>query len=508
MATVSLSLDPSFCVAPVNRRMFGSFVEHMGRCVYTGIYEPEHALADQSGFRTDVLALVRELGVTAIRYPGGNFVSGYRWEDGVGPLTARPRRLDPAWRTVESNALGLNEFMTWARAAEIEPIMAVNLGTRGMREALDLLEYANHSSGTTLSDLRMEHGAQEPHAIRMWCLGNEMDGPWQLGHKTAAEYGRLAAETARAMRQLDPSLELVACGSSSRDMPTFAAWEAEVLGHTYELVDYISAHAYYEIDGADAASFLASGVDMDGFIRDVIATVDHVGARVKSRKRINIAFDEWNVWYLKKLRNGGLPQDWTEVPRVSEDAYSVLDAVVVGSLLMTLLRHSDRVTAACQAQLVNTISLIRTEPGGPAWRQSTFHPFAAMARCARGEVLLPRLTCEQMETAKYGDVPAADAVATWDADNRRVAIFVLNRDPSSAQRFSCDLRAFGQLRLTETQVIADDDLFAVNTQEQPNRVRPHANGSAALEDGTLSAVLPPASWSMYLAGPVLTRPIT
>ncbi|MDP8928799.1 MAG: alpha-L-arabinofuranosidase, partial [Actinomycetota bacterium] len=256
MLRASLTLDPAFDVAPVNRRLFGSFVEHMGRCVYTGIYEPGHPEADEDGLRHDVLELVNELGVTLIRYPGGNFVSGYRWEDSVGPVEARPARLDLGWHSIETNAFGLNEFIRWCRKAGVEPMMAVNLGTRGVQEALDLLEYANHPEGTYLSDLRIKHGAQQPHGVRLWCLGNEMDGPWQIGHKTAYEYGRLAAETARAMRMIDPSLELVACGSSSSIMPTFGSWEATVLEQAYEDVDYISCHAYYEECDGDLGSFL------------------------------------------------------------------------------------------------------------------------------------------------------------------------------------------------------------------------------------------------------------
>lgn len=498
MQNGKLSIDPAFVVAPVNRRVFGSFVEHMGRCVYGGIYEPGHPTSDDSGFRGDVLDLVRELGVTAVRYPGGNFVSGYRWEDGVGPVADRPTRLDPAWRTIETNAFGLNEFMEWARKADIEPIMAMNLGTRGLQEAIDLLEYANHPQGTTLSDARIEHGAKEPHAIRMWCLGNEMDGPWQLGHKTAAEYGRLAAETARAMRQFDGDLELVACGSSGRHMPTFGAWEATVLEHTYDVVDLVSAHAYYELEGDDLASFLASSVDMDLFIREVVATADHVGARLSSSKRINIAFDEWNVWYLRKHQESGVPEDWTVAPRLSEDAYTVLDAVVVGSLLITLLKHSDRVTAACQAQLVNTISAIRCEPGGPAWRQSIFHPFALTARHARGQVLEPQIAAPTLGTAKHGEVPALDAVATHDAEEGRVAVFVVNRNPAESVDFSTDLAGFGDVTLTESRLMWDEDLFAVNTMAEPDRVVPRPHTSAEVDGTVLRAQLPPASWSMFV----------
>ena len=494
MLNARLTIDPGFVVAPVNRRTFGSFVEHMGRCVYTGIYEPDHPTADEDGFRRDVLDLVRELGVTVVRYPGGNFVSGYRWEDGVGPASERPVRLDPAWRSIESNQFGLNEFVRWAAKAGIEPMMAVNLGTRGLQEAIDLLEYCNHPEGTTLSDLRRSHGTKEPHGIRLWCLGNEMDGPWQLGHKPAAEYGRIAAETARAMRQFQPDLELVACGSSYRSMPTFGAWEATVLEQTYDDVDFISAHAYYENVG-DTDSFLASSVNMDDFIHDVVSTADFVRAKLNKKKRINISFDEWNVWYVSRVPES-LPETWAPHPRISEEAYTVADAVVVGSLLITLLRHSDRVTAACQAQLVNTISSIRTEPGGPAWRQSIFHPFAQAARLAKGTVLRVEMVAPTYETQKYGEVPVLDAVATHDEETGDVVLLAVNRSQSDQVELSVDLRPFGDLRVAEATVLADDDIRAANTAEQPDRVTPRTATDVRLDDGALRAVLPPVSWNV------------
>ena len=493
MLRASISIDPAFVVAPVNRRTFGSFVEHMGRCVYTGIYEPEHPTADEDGLRQDVLDLVRELGVTVVRYPGGNFVSGYRWEDGIGPASERPTRLDPAWRSVETNAFGLDEFVRWARKAGVEPLMAVNLGTRGMREAIDLLEYCNHPGGTALSDLRRSHGAEEPYGIRMWCLGNEMDGPWQLGCKPAAEYGRVAAETASAMRQFDAGLELVACGSSYRHMPTFGAWEAAVLEQAYDSVDHISAHAYYE-DTGDTESFLGSSVDMDAQIRDVVATADHVRAKLSKSKRIDISFDEWNVWYVSRLREH-VPSEWTLAPRISEEAYTVADAVVVGSMLITLLRHSDRVTAACQAQLVNTISSIRTEPGGPAWRQAIFHPFARAARLAQGQVLQLAQRAPTYETARYGEVPVTDAVATHDERTGDLALFAINRSRTEPVELTVDLRAFPGLRIGEASVLADDDHLAANTLEAPDRVRPRDHPGVSCGDERLRLVLPPVSWN-------------
>ncbi|GAA1108153.1 alpha-N-arabinofuranosidase [Nocardiopsis composta] len=499
MHKAALTIDPAFRIAPVDRRLFGSFVEHMGRCVYTGIYEPGHPAADADGFRTDVAALVRELGVTTVRYPGGNFVSGYRWEDGVGPKEHRPVRRDLAWHSTETNRFGLDEFVRWARGLDIEPMMAVNLGTRGVQEALDLHEYANHPGGTALSDRRAANGAPEPHAIAMWCLGNEMDGPWQTGHKTAREYGRLAAETARAMRMAEPGLELVACGSSGRSMPTFGAWEAEVLDECYDLVDFVSLHAYYEEHDGDLGSFLASATDMDRFIEEVVATADHVAAKRKSAKRIMLSFDEWNVWYLSRFQaeQAARPrQDWPVAPRIIEDRYSAADAVVVGDMLISLLRHADRVTAASQAQLVNVIAPIMTEPGGPAWRQTTFHPFARTAEAARGDVLRVEPVCPDYDTERHGTAPLVSATATRDPETGRVALFAVNRSTEEPVELEADVRALGGAHAARALTLAEDDVYAVNTAEHPDRVVPRENKSVRLEGGRLAAVLPPVSWTV------------
>jgi alpha-N-arabinofuranosidase len=495
MASARLTLEPGFRVGAVDRRLFGSFVEHMGRSVYTGVFEPGHPLADADGFRTDVLDLVREMGVTMVRYPGGNFVSNYRWEDGVGPAENRPTRLDLAWRSIESNAFGLGEFMAWAEKAGVEPMMALNLGTRGTAEALDLLEYTNHPGGTARSDERRTHGAEDPYGVRLWCLGNELDGPWQMGHKTAHEYGRLAAETARAMKRFDPGLELVACGSSNAYIDTFASWEATVLEHTYPFVDYISLHAYYDPSGTDEDSFLASATEMDRMIDDVVATADHVGAKLRDRRRIKLSFDEWNVWYQSRF-GGEHSLDWEAAPRLIEDVYDVKDAVVVGSLLITLMRHADRVGAACQAQLANVIGPILTEPGGRAWRQTIFHPFAQTARYARGTVLRVEPDSPVIDTEKYGEVPALWATATHDEETGEIALFAVNRDRTAPLTLSVDLPAFPGARVVEHLLLADDDPSATNTAEQPDRVRPRAVDGTRTDDRQLTVELPPVSWSM------------
>lgn len=428
----SIILDREFRVGPVDRRLFGSFVEHMGRCVYTGLYEPDHPSADERGFRTDVLDLVRRLGTTVVRYPGGNFVSGYRWEDGVGPREERPRRLDLAWHATETNAFGTDDFMAWCGAAGVEPMMAVNLGTRGVQEAVDLLEYCNHPGGTRLSDQRRANGSPAPYDVRLWCLGNEMDGPWQVGHRPAADYGRLAAATGRAMRMVDPRIELVACGSSTTDMPTFGAWEATVLEECYDVVDYVSLHSYHDPTGRAPGAYLATAVALDRAIESVIATADHVGARLRSRKRLRLSVDEWNVWYFSNWDQHDLAE-WPEVRPLIEDTYDELDATMVASLLVTLLRHADRIGVACLAQLVNVIAPIRTEPGGRAWVQPTFEPLAQVTAAARGDVLRvePRVATYETEV---GDVPLLDAAATYDEETGRYALVLVNRSEDAPLR--------------------------------------------------------------------------
>ena len=504
-ATAHLTLAPTFAIGAVSPRLFGSFVEHLGRAVYDGIYEPGHPLADAQGFRKDVLELVRELGVTTLRYPGGNFVSAYRWEDGIGPREDRPVRLDLAWHSTETNQVGLDEFAAWAEQADCELMLAVNLGTRGVAEALELLEYANIRSGTALSDARAANGRAEPYDVTMWCLGNEMDGPWQIGHRSAEDYGKLAAQAAKAMRQLDPRLELVVCGSSSSQMPTFGAWERAVLEHSYDDIDYISCHAYYEIKNGDLASFLASAVDMDRFIESVVATADHVRAIKRSSKQIDISFDEWNVWYNERFEQvdkiTGI-DDWPLAPRLLEDTYTVADAVVVGNLLISLLRHADRVTSASLAQLVNVIAPIMTEPGGAAWRQTTFFPFATTARLARGTSLRMALDTPSYPTARHGEAGVIDAAATWDHGSGRLSVFMVNRSESGPLTVTLDLRAFEVATIEECLTLADDDPFATNSLDQPDRVAPHNNVTATLSDGVASLVLPPVSWTAV----ALSRP--
>jgi alpha-N-arabinofuranosidase len=502
-ATIRLNRDNA--IGATDRRLFGAFVEHLGRCVYGGLFEPDHPTATRQGFRGDVLELVRELAPTIMRYPGGNF--GYNWEDGVGPVEKRPMRMDLAWLSRDPNTFGTNEFIDWCRLAGIEPMLAVNLGTRGPDDARRMVEYCNHPSGTQLSDLRRSHGWEEPHAVKFWCLGNEMDGPWQMGSKTATEYGRVATEAAKLMRLTDPTIELAAVGSSGRNMPTFGNWEREVLEHTFDHVEFISLHTYLNDYARDTPAFLASSDLMDGFIDEVVAIADSVAEARGSRKRIMLSFDEWNVWYRTRRGAARTLPGWPVAPPILEEIYTMKDALAFGGACISLLNHADRVRAACLAQLVNAIAPIMTETGGPAWRQTIFFPFADFSNLGRGNVLACAVDCATY-AATYCDprgstdlqfplpeVPFLKAAAVHDDVAGTLTLFLLNRNLEDAMTVDVADEGFAGLAIGRAATLRHDDLEAANTRDAPERVarRPLSDVSMA---GGIRIALPPASWNV------------
>ena len=487
-------LEKDFKVGEIDNRIYGSFIEHLGRAVYGGVFEPNHPEADENGFRKDVINLVRELQVPLVRYPGGNFVSGYNWEDGVGPVESRPRRLDLAWRTTETNEVGTNEFMKWAKLVGADVNMAVNLGTRGIDAARNLVEYCNHPGGSYYSDLRASHGVKEPYNIKTWCLGNEMDGPWQIGHKTAAEYGRIAQEAAKVMKWVDPSIELVACGSSHRNMPTFADWEATVLDHTYDHVDYISLHQYYGNQSNDVANYLALSLEMDDFISSVISIADYVKAKIRSKKKINLSFDEWNVWYHSN-ENDTLIEPWSIAPHQLEDIYNFEDALLVGCMLITMLKHADRLKIACLAQLVNVIAPIMTEDNGPAWKQTIFYPYMHTSVYGRGVSLNPIVSSPKYDSKDFTDAPYLESTAVYNEEKEQLTIFAVNRHLEEGLLLECDIRNFEDYQVVEHIVLENDDIKAENSAEK-QKVEPHTNGNAEWKDGIITAVLPKLSWNV------------
>ena len=490
-----LIAHPSFKVGDVDPRIFGSFIEHLGRAVYHGIYEPDHPTADDCGFRKDVLDLVKELNVPIVRYPGGNFVSGYCWEDGTGDKSKRPRRVELAWNVIETNEVGIDEFQEWAKRANSSVMMAVNLGTRGPEEARQLVEYCNFKGGTKYSDMRRANGFEEPFGIKVWCLGNEMDGPWQMGAKTADEYGRIACEAAKVMKWTDPSIELVACGSSNYGM--CGEWEETVLKHVYDHVDYLSLHNYYNNHADDTASFLACSLEMDNFIKTVCSIADYVKKLKHSKKTMYLSFDEWNVWFHS---NGAPHEPWSVAPHQLEDIYNFEDALVVGCLLITLLKHCDRVKMACLAQLVNVIAPImteNTEDGGRAWAQTIFYPFMHASRFGRGTVLMPAVECDTYDTKHIRNVPYIESLAVQHEDTREITVFAVNRSLEEDADFEIDLTPFGGANaVIEHITMTNEDMKAVNTADAPFTVKPEANGDARVSGGTVTATLGRHSWNV------------
>ena len=501
-----LVLNKNFITGEINERIYGSFIEHLGRAVYTGIYEPEHPLADDMGFRRDVLDLVRQLNIPVVRYPGGNFVSGYRWEDGTGDKDKRPKRTELAWHSIETNEIGIDEFQEWAKRTQTKIMMAVNLGTRGPEEARQLLEYCNFPSGTFYSDLRRSNGYEEPFDIKLWCLGNEMDGPWQLGAKTADEYGRIACETAKVMKELDPDIELVVCGSSGPFMPTFGKWEATVLEHTYDYIDYISLHCYYNNQADDTASYLAASIEMDEFIKSVASICDYIKAVKRSDKTIHLSFDEWNVWFHSMETDKNQPR-WQKAPSLLEDIYTFEDALVVGCLIITLLKNCNRVKIACLAQLVNVIAPIMTEQGGTAWVQTIFYPFLHAANYGRGKVLTPVIQCDHYcitipknsssSTKKPAqEVPYLEAVGCLNEELNELVIFAVNRSLQDSMDLEIDLRDFEGIQLIEHIVMEHEDMKAVNSAQSPDHVSPHNNGITQLLPCKALVSLNKHSWNV------------
>lgn len=492
MKKAKMTLVSEFKDAKIDERIYGSFIEHLGRAVYGGIFEPGHPCADEDGFRTDVIEEIKKLNVPIVRYPGGNFVSGYNWEDGVGPVELRPKKLELAWGVTEPNLFGTNEFAKWCKKADTQCMMAVNLGLRGPDEARNLVEYCNHGKGSYWSDLRRSHGYEAPHNIKTWCLGNEMDGPWQIGHKTAVEYGRTALEASKVMKWTDPSIETIMCGSSNMGMSTFGEWEATTLDIAYDSVDYVSLHIYFDNRPNDTASFLAKSMVMDDFIKTVVCICDYIKGKKHSKKQINLSFDEWNVWYHS---NGAPVERWCTAPHQLEDIYNFEDALLIALLLMTLLKHADRVKIACIAQLVNVIAPIMTENGGKVWEQTIFYPFMHLSNYGRGYTLHAEVDSPKHDTKEFTDVPDIESLATLSEDGENLTVFAVNRSLDEDVMLDVSLLDFDGFRVIDAIEMSGYDVKAENGVTGCP-VKPFPKEKPVIDGKIMSVPLKPLSWNV------------
>jgi alpha-N-arabinofuranosidase len=457
-----IAIDLAQRVGSIDRNIFGGFVEHLGRCVYEGIFDPGSPLSRSDGLRTDVLEAARRLAYSNIRYPGGNFVSAYRWRDGVGPIEERPVRSDPAWDAVDPNTFGTNEFIGFCRALGAEPYFVVNAGDGDMREARDWVEYCNGTTPTALTRLRAAHGFAEPHRIRYWGIGNEVDGAWQVGFKTPAEYARTYHEFAKVMRWVDPSIKLIASAVSDWDGDPVERIQA-LVEEAPDEIDYLSIHWYVGDRTGDLRTYLAVSEQIEDRLTAIEGLSRALTLKRRPRPPIPIAVDEWNVWYR------ATPDARNPAFNGLEEMYDLADALVVAMHLNAFIRHASSVRMANLAQLVNVIAPMITTPDG-LLLQTTFYPFELFARTCGDVALAVTWSSETFSAGEHSGVRLLDVAASLDERARRVSVYIVNRDPAGPQeaevRFA-DARPQSEVSI---HTITGPGATAVNTWDEPTRV--------------------------------------
>jgi alpha-L-arabinofuranosidase len=486
-------IDSERTIAPISPLLFGGFAEHMGRCIYEGIYDPETIHADGHGFRKDVLAALRDQAYTTIRYPGGNFLSGYNWLDGIGPKSQRPRKRELAWQSIESNQFGTNEFMDFCKAIGAEPMLGVNMGTGSIQSASDLVEYCNVPGGTYWSDLRASHGYSEPHNVRYWCVGNEMDGPWQIGHLDAVSYGNKALEAAKMMKWQDPSIKTVLCGSSSDKMSTYPEWDRTALEIAWEHINFHSMHYYAGNRENDTASYLASAAVFEQFVDTLEGTLRYVKAKTRSKHDVFLSWDEWQVWY----KGDPVEGSWTEAPHLAEEIYNLEDALVVAQWLNVFLRKSQILKIACVAQIVNVISWLHT-CRDQLLKQPSYHVFKLVSNHARGNALDVNVRAPMLETKLYDLVPALDVSASFDPEHQQGAIFLVNRSQLDAVTTDIIWQNQSHVTIKECWQLAGQDPKVTNSWDEPNRLAARVIPVPAVDGDQATVTLPPLSFTVLL----------
>jgi alpha-N-arabinofuranosidase len=490
-APARILIDPHRTIGEISPNIFGGFVEHLGRCVYEGIYDPASPHADEAGLRRDVMAALREMNCPVMRYPGGNFVSGYDWLDGVGPKNDRPRRKELAWHSIETNQFGTNEFVGFCKKINTEPMMGMNFGTGSIDSARALVEYCNSPVGTKWADLRAKHGFKDPHNVKYWCLGNEMDGPWQIGALDAVDYAKKAREAAKIMKWTDPSIQLIACGSSTNTMTTFPDWDRTVLEMCYPHVDYLSMHYYANNKADDTASFLAIPVALEAFVDDLAAVARVARSKNRGKKHVHLSWDEWNVWYQDTPSNG----QWTEAPHLLEEVYNLEDALVVAQWMSVFLRKCDVVKMACLAQVVNVIAPILTTRDG-LLKQSIYYPFVLFRKFAAGSSLDLLVSSPKYESKTYGDVSVLDVSASFDPATGKSAIFLVNRSQTDSVPVDLVWQDGAPTKIAEAHQISGTDPKAENTWENPSVVVSKPIAAGTVKDGNYAITLPPLSFTV------------
>jgi alpha-N-arabinofuranosidase len=486
MQKTTIHLHSEFKIAPVDPRLFGGFLEHMGRAVYEGVYEPKSRHADSEGCRKDVLAALKRLDMTAMRYPGGNFASGYHWQDGIGPRDKRPTVRELAWQSIETNQFGTDDYIRLCRTMGWTPMLTANLGTGTPEEARNWVEYCNCPAGTRYADWRVAGGSPAPHGVKLWCLGNEMDGPWQLGHVPADQYAIRAQQAAKMMKDTDNTIEIVACGSCGVGMGTYMEWDRAVLDHLGDAADYISLHRYVGNQANDTPDYLAVTNSIDRQIEEMDAACRFVQARRRSRKRAYLCFDEWNVWY-KNMQMDGAGK---AAPHLIEEVYNLEDALVVAGFLHSFIRHADSVKIANLAQIVNVIAPILTR-GDEMLAQSIYHPFEMFSKRRAGMALKPAVEGPEYEGKTNGRTAVVDASAILDGG--RLQVFLTNRSVDMAAPVCVQMADRTVLAVESAEILTGPGPKAANSYEKPDVVQALPWAGITVKDGQAWCELPPLS---------------
>lgn len=488
MKTTNIWLDTRFHIGKVDHRIFGGFLEHMGRAVYEGVFDPNSPQADEDGCRRDVLGALQRLKMTPMRYPGGNFASGYHWLDGVGPRDKRPVIREMAWQSIEPNQFGTDEYIRLCKKMDWMPMLTVNLGTGTPEEARNWVEYCNCPAGTKYADMRVANANSQPYGVKLWCLGNEMDGLWQIGHVPADQYAIRAQQAAKMMKDTDKSIELIVCGSCGSPMTTYMEWDRQVLEYMGDLTDYLSIHQYVCNRNNDTSDYLAVTNRIDREIEGMDAVCRFVQAKLRSKKRAFVSFDEWNVWYEYKAKTTG---EGKFAPHLLEEVYTLEDALVVAGFLHSFIRHADVLKIANLAQIVNVIAPVLTQKDD-LLLQSIFYPFEMFAKRQNGISLRTVLEGPAYESVSYGTVHYVDTSAIIDTD--KLHVFLTNRSENEAAEVCVQVADHAISTPENAELLTGPHAKSVNSFEKNDIVKTHPYKEVIIKNGHAICSIPPLSF--------------
>lgn len=521
-------VHPRYKIGDISPRLYGAFLEPIGTMVYGSMYNPKHPTADSKGFRRDFIDGLRASGLPAVRLPGGNFVSGWDWKDSIGPMERRKSRLDLAWFQYYPNDVGHDEYLQWAELAGAEPLYTINLGTGRIDDAISIIEYTNHEGGSYWSDLRAKHGHKEPYGVKVWYLGNEMDGPWQIAswEKDPRGYGILAHEASKAMKWVDPTIETVVCASSSPFLSHYPQWDLDVLQECYESVDYISLHHYHSAPADDFAALLGGSVYFEDYINTEIAMCDFVQAKTRSPKKMMLSFDEYGTIMRpnQPLHYGRGPHNLAaahlrvdpgrkytrhDPDNMPEPGYlrgsEMIQALTSAGVMLTFLRHADRVKIGCMTSGLAAAAATNREH---VWKSPSYFPLTQLIRYGRGVSLQPAVDCDTFDipgyaiddNSQYSDrsgVGFIDAAAAYNEPEGELNVFMINRGWERDTEVRLDATAFEGYNFVEHIQLYSESLDAKNSYDRPDVIAPAVNRDAGCENGVVAANLKKLSWNVF-----------